>query len=84
MEPNSKSGLSFFGVGQYYSEIYAQLDIYSLLICLGICALTYESFVISPQPDYEENKLQRRNLEFIQHTPLTKLNKLLSQLYYIL
>ena len=84
MEPKSKSGLSFFEVGQNYTEMYTQLDIYSLLLCLGICALTYESFVISPQPEYEEKKPQRRNLEFIQHTSLTKLNKLLSPLLYIL
>jgi len=41
-----------------------------MLICTSIpCyyayALTYEDFLISPQPDYEGNQLQRTNSEFI-------------------
>jgi len=57
--------LTFFEVGQIYTEMYAHLDIYSLLLTLVICALTYESFLISPQPVYEGNKLQQTNSEFI-------------------
>jgi len=60
--------------------MYAYLDIYSLLLCLGICALTYESFLVRPQPDYEGNKLQQTNSEFIHYTPLKKLNILLNSL----
>ena len=65
MEQTSQWGLTFFEVGQIYTEMYAHLDVYFLLLRLGICALTYESFLISPQPVYEGNKLQRQNSEFI-------------------
>jgi len=64
--------LRFFEVGQIYTEIYNHLDIYSLLLFLGEYALTYESFLICPQTDYEGKKLQRPNSEFIQHTPRQK------------